>query len=418
LEGQSAAQPYRLDPETLRTEGLETLGGRLRVGAPFTLGSAALDRLAAALLDSVGVASAGSGGVRLGGDAFSAHPHLCERSGRLVTFSYRIRLRLEGLRPRLETELTFYELDDAMRVVCTKEYTLDGYAFVHDFQVTDGHYVVFQNPVELDLAPLLLGTKSAVESVRFRPERNARVHLIPRAPEPRGRQPGGDLPAAVVEVEPCFVFHFVGSAEEAAGDGRTRFTVDCIRYPTMPDFEDFMGYGAGFEYVRPEKQPKSELWRLEVLKEAGTARFRRVSPRALEFGTSSPGRSGPARYAYAAAALHPTLNMPQQMVARVDMASGSCEGWSRGEHYYVGEPLYVPRPGPGEPDSGWVIAMGYDGLHDRSEFLVFDAQSLGSGPVAVCGLREPVPHGLHGCWAEAADPGGGPCGRLRSAPTA
>ena len=41
-----AGQPHRLDPYTLETVGLDLLGGHLRAGVPFTLGSSRLDKLA------------------------------------------------------------------------------------------------------------------------------------------------------------------------------------------------------------------------------------------------------------------------------------------------------------------------------------------------------------------------------------
>lgn len=41
-----AGQPHRLNPLTLETEGLDLLGGHLRAGVPFTLGTPKLDRLA------------------------------------------------------------------------------------------------------------------------------------------------------------------------------------------------------------------------------------------------------------------------------------------------------------------------------------------------------------------------------------
>ena len=39
-----AGQPYRLNPRTLETEGMETLDGQLRVGMPFDMGSPAANR--------------------------------------------------------------------------------------------------------------------------------------------------------------------------------------------------------------------------------------------------------------------------------------------------------------------------------------------------------------------------------------
>eukprot|EP00891_Asterochloris_glomerata_P008176 jgi/Astpho2/8176/gw1.00120.225.1_t len=73
-----AGQPYRLGARSLRTQGVDLLGGAVRPGVPFALGTPALDRAA--------------GGLQLGGDAVTAHPHVDPLTGRLVLYSYRIRL--------------------------------------------------------------------------------------------------------------------------------------------------------------------------------------------------------------------------------------------------------------------------------------------------------------------------------------
>lgn len=119
----------------------------------------------------------------------------------------------------------------------------------------------------------------------------------------------------------------------------------------------------------------------------------------MEFACSAR-QAGVPRYVYAAAALHPSLNMPQQAVARVDTISGEVEAWSRGGKYYVGEPTFVSRPGGFGPDDGWLVVMCFDASSTSSELVVLDAQQVSGGPLAVCRLREPVPHGLHGHWAE------------------
>eukprot|EP00193_Tetraselmis_chui_P004281 CAMPEP_0177756240 /NCGR_PEP_ID=MMETSP0491_2-20121128/2999_1 /TAXON_ID=63592 /ORGANISM="Tetraselmis chuii, Strain PLY429" /LENGTH=647 /DNA_ID=CAMNT_0019271801 /DNA_START=262 /DNA_END=2205 /DNA_ORIENTATION=+ len=402
-----AGQPYRVDASTLETSGVETLGGALRQGLPFSSKLPSVDVALGKLLDVLRVASPLPEGVRLGGDAFSAHPHTCKATGRTVTYSYRINVVFRGAVPRLETVFTFYELDDQLAVLSEMDYSLDGYAFVHDFQVTDGHYVLIQNPVSLNLVPFLLGTKSAVESVRFHRDRNTKVHLIPRPAEPNllaNACPTRDA-ATVVEVDPCFIFHLSNAHEErrrggGEGTSSTRFTVDCVRYPEMPDFQDFMGHGAGFEYVHPERQPKSELWRIEIDKEAGEARSRRVSERVLEFACCAPDATVP-RYTYAAAALHPYLNMPQQAIARLDMDTGETALWTRGTRYYVGEPQFIAKADAVDVDvdDGWLVAMCFDAAALRSEMIVMDAADIEGGPVAVCKLRHSVPHGLHGGWS-------------------
>jgi all-trans-8'-apo-beta-carotenal 15,15'-oxygenase len=117
----------------------------------------------------------------------------------------------------------------------------------------------------------------------------------------------------------------------------------------------------------------------------------------MEFPCAATQPGAP-RYTYAAAALHPTLNMPQQAVARVDMETGAVEMWTRGNRYYVGEPSFIPRLGDVCYDDGWVLAMCFDASTGTSEAVVLDAQRIADGPVATLKLREKVPHGLHGHW--------------------
>ena len=69
-----------------------------------------------------------------------------------------------------------------MQLVSRKQHTLPGYAFLHDFTVTRHYYVIFHNPVSLQLVPFLSGRKGAVHSVRWDPNKPLAAHLIPRGP--------------------------------------------------------------------------------------------------------------------------------------------------------------------------------------------------------------------------------------------
>lgn len=103
-----------------------------------------------------------------GGDALTAHPHVDSNTGRLVTFSYRVKPSVgqPPLPPYINTTLTFWELGPDCAPVASKDFTLRGFAFLHDFAVTEDYYVIFQNPVTVDNAPYLLGTAPAASCVR------------------------------------------------------------------------------------------------------------------------------------------------------------------------------------------------------------------------------------------------------------
>ena len=61
----------------------------------------------------------------------------------------------------------------------------------------------------------------------------------------------------------------------------------------------------------------------------------------------------------------------------------------------------MPRtPGAAEGD-GWLVAVVYRGGTDRSDFVVFDAQDVAAGPIAVAKLPRRVPFGFHGNWRSA-----------------
>ena len=69
-----------------------------------------------------------------------------------------------------------------MELIGHSLHSLPGYAFLHDFTVTQHYYVIFRNPVTLSLLPFLLGQKGAVHSVHWDPNQTLAAHLIPRPP--------------------------------------------------------------------------------------------------------------------------------------------------------------------------------------------------------------------------------------------
>lgn len=137
------------------------------------------------------------------------------------------------------------------------------------------------------------------------------------------------------------------------------------------------------------------------------------------------------RFVYTAAALHPTLNRPQQALVKTDMQTKQSWLWSKHSRYYVGEPQFIPQPvhlrlqkqkdtahadvdlpprsaltdagmvdGTSSEDSGWLVALCHDAANGQSELVVLNAQDIEAGPMAVLPLRESIPHGLHGNWSD------------------
>jgi len=49
-------------------------------------------------------------------------------------------------------------------------------------------------------------------------------------------------------------------------------------------------------------------------------------------------------------------------------------------------------------DDGYLVAFVYDEAKDKSDFVVYDAKTMSSTPLATVPLPVRVPHGFHGLW--------------------
>jgi all-trans-8'-apo-beta-carotenal 15,15'-oxygenase len=387
-----ALQPYRLDPATLATRGVDTLEGLLREGLPFASGFEPLDALLRA------------GGTGLGGDAFSAHPHVCGGSGNLVTFSYQIRVN-PAAPPEgpLQTVLTVMELPPGgLTPVTTRQVPLQGYGFVHDFCFTARWYIFFQNPVDLDIVPFVAGARTPGQCLSFRAARPTLVHLVPRGAA------RSSAPIVIATLPACFVFHHANAYDdEETGD----IVIDSVHMPGLDldiqgDFRD-----ADFE-----ASPRYSLWRTRI-SGAGSvssapvvARTAELSGRVVEFPCVAPARFGRrARWAYAAVGTHPRRIQPLQGWVKFDTdaahtmtndATGASDTphttWALAAAFFLGEPQFVARAGATSEDDGWLVGWVFDSERDVSAFAVVDARSMTT--VALARLRHHIPYGLHGSW--------------------
>ena len=155
-----AAQPYALDPATLETRGIDTLGGTLRQGMPFTTGSEALDNALPGL----------------SGDPLSAHGRIdasrpggggAARGERYVTYGYRAQPSADAViagRGAFDSELMVYEFDCAWKARCGGRCGLRGSRLSTTLPCRN-YYLWFQNPCDFDPAPFVLGEKDPAELI-------------------------------------------------------------------------------------------------------------------------------------------------------------------------------------------------------------------------------------------------------------
>ena len=304
----------------------------------------------------------------------SAHPHHDARTGQLVSYhvrfgatsSYRLTTATPGRRER--------------RVVASVPVREP--AYMHSFALTERHCVLFEQPLRLNPARLVLG-RPFIKNYRWKPERGFRFLIVERST--------GEL-SGVVESEPFFTFHQVNSFER---DGE--LVLDLVAYEDASVIDDLY-----LERMRdaPPATCAGRLRRYRLPLGGGMTRGEDLCDAALELPRiaydTHNGR--PYRYAYCASQEGPEFI---DKLAKVDVCDGSTLEW-RDRDCFPGEPVFVPSPGAEGEDSGAVLSVVLDAAAGRSFLLVLDAESFEE--LARAEAPHHIPFGFHGDFAPDRTP--------------
>lgn len=334
-----AAEPHRLDPKTLETLGKDYLDGLLEEG-----------------------------------QSFAAHPRINANNGNPILVNF-------ALTTGLSSTLTVYEFDQAGKLLQRQSRSIPGFAFIHDFAITENYYIFFQNSVSFNPFPFLLGFRGAGECVKFQPDKPTKIVVIPR---------NSQEAVQILETQSGFVFHHANAFEK---DGK--ICIDSICYESFPEVEPNSDFrDVDFEALAPGK-----LWRFTLNLNQQTVERQLLEERCCEFPSVHPNYVGrPYRYLFMGAAQKQNGNAPLQTILKLDVTTGEKQFWSAGPQGFVSEPIFVPRPDTNQEDNGWVLTLVYDASKHRSDVVILDGRDLNQSPVARLHLKHHIPYGLHGSW--------------------
>ena len=258
--------------------------------------------------------------------------------------------------------------------------------YVHDFFLTANHVVFLLHPVAFSPFPFLLGMRSFIDSLSWKPERGNRVMVVEKS---------GDAPPLTIETEAAFMWHSLNAFEH---DGS--IVADFVAYDT-PDH--FIGEDAQLFALMEGRQGRADfpgtLRRYRIDTATSRANEEPLSDGSFEFPMIDPRMQGHAhRIGYLA---HATADhWHHDAVARVDVETGDQQVHRSGERCAVGEPVFAPKPG-GRLDEGWLLSQVLDGDLGRSRLEILDAERVADGPVATVELEHHVPISFHGWWRDA-----------------
>ncbi len=330
--------PYALDLKTLETKGLDNLGG-LDKGLPY-----------------------------------SAHPKVDYQTREIFNF---------GISPAANAILNVYKSDFTGKILQKAKFTLEGFPAIHDF-VLAGQYLVFFAPaVRVNVWPILFGTSTYSDSLKWHPEVGTQILVIDR--ENLSLVSRG-------QTEPWFQWHFANGYVDASGT----LIVDIARYQDLQTNQYLKEVATGETHT----PAKSTLTRVHLHPDTGqVTAIQELVDRHCEFPTVPQQNVGQAsRYTYMSS-FRQESDIAQEIlntIARFDHQSETFTETDLGENRYCSEPIHIQDAQ--NQEQSWVVTVVYDGNSHSSEVWVFDSSRLEETPVCKLGLPSVIPPGFHGTW--------------------
>jgi carotenoid cleavage dioxygenase-like enzyme len=303
----------------------------------------------------------------------TAHPKIDPETGEMVWFGYS-----SGPTP-LNAQVSYGVTDASGAVVRRDDFQAPYCSMVHDFLVTRGH-VLF--PI-LPLTGSLERAMGGGPAFAWEPDKGAFVGVMARN--------AGVETIRWFETEACYVFHPMNAWEEG-----TRIFADVMEYPTAPLFPDANGARGASTVARLVR------WTFDLAGETNRIKREPIDDMPGEFPRFDERRAGLSyRHGWFAAVAGEGFDARFNAIAHVDHHSGKRVTYDFPAGDVPGEPVFVPRSADAAEGDGWLVALAYRAAENASDFVVFEAQDVAAGPIALARVPRRVPFGFHGNWRGA-----------------
>jgi carotenoid cleavage dioxygenase len=219
----------------------------------------------------------------------------------------------------------------------------------------------------------------------WEPERGTRIGVMPRR--------GGNADVKWFTTAASYVFHPMNAYAEA-----NTLVVEVARFGKLV----FMDPKEHQRPQGPEVNPRLHRWTIDLA--GGSIKSEQLDDRVAEFPRVNEGKVGlKHRYGYMAGAGQWMDGPPSfSAIYKYDQQTGRQETHDFGAGKGCGEAVFVPKNPTAGEDQGFLMTFVYDAAHNRSEFVVLDAQHVAGEPLARIQIPRRVPYGFHGNWAPTA----------------
>lgn len=344
------ALPYELDPVTLDT------AGESRLGLPegFTI--------------------------------YAAHAKFDPVSGEWLHFGV-----LYGPSPKLH--VTVFKPNGELKLHLA--HSMPRNVYMHDWFVSERHFIFALHPVEMSYWPVLFGRKSILEALSWQPQKGNLIMVLDR----EGRQP-----PLLLETSPCYMWHSINACNRGG-----EIVADFLGYENPDHFVGadpvssavMQGRKGNYAYPGAVRRylidPESKMIRQEML-DAGNYEWPRVNEmhRCHNYRLAYMLQTRPGDFFWT-------------IVCRIDMRTARIDRYDFGKGCYLTEPVFIPVPGHSyQPDDssepGYLMTEVYDSRTRLSSLAILRSDRLSEGPIATIRLRHHAPFSYHGWWSPGATP--------------
>ena len=296
---------------------------------------------------------------------FTAHPKICPTTGELLAFGY----------SPFEPYLTYLRVSAGGELLQVEPITVTGPTMMHDFNITQNHIIFMDLPAVFDMDMALRGEMP----IHWDDNYPARLGVMPRT--------GTDADVRWYDINPCYVFHPMNSYED--GDN---FVLDVARF-------DHIWRSGGMDFPNP----KLHRWTIDTA--TGKVAEEQIDDRSAEFPRVADSVIGrPHRFGYMMGAGFDSTDLAdssQGAILKYDRVKGTRSSIELGAGRMPGEPVFVPAASGAAEDDGYLMTYIYDAASNASEFVIFDAASMNTEPIASVQLPR-VPSGFHGSWVPSS----------------
>jgi beta,beta-carotene 9',10'-dioxygenase len=263
----------------------------------------------------------------------------------------------------------------------------DQSAFIHAFSVTDRYIILPESPLRLDGA--LYGSGGSVAgAVYWRKDTPMYLHIIDLNEKRLVR---------TIEVRPSYVMHTVNAYEDGDEIVLDMAVYDDGNHVWELGLDPALRPAGGMftEARAPELRSHGKPYRYRLNPNTGAVSETLIADVCVELTTVDYAQRNGVRYdRFYSTGIddRPTSRFYNQL-SSFNLASGDYKTYSVDKHY-LGEPVFVPRPGRTAESDGVLLSVGLDGVAGHSYLLALDPATL--EPIARALVPHAVPSGFHG----------------------